>query len=207
MATGHAAIGRQTSLLNATISTTTCGSPKTLFDGRDGWELLPGDLAGAPPAEFLEAMQYYAGLESTYRKRLQGIDGNHCELHILEDGLTWQLDFPELGRGVVYRIDATAGKSLEGTNVKGPGPIKLRGLVPTASYQLNLNVGPIQMRPTDSSVGNFTSGPLFPMVHDVEPLKTSSIPESVTGRDLIENGFMIPIDGPRAYWIAYQRVP
>jgi hypothetical protein len=180
--------------------------PKTLFDGRDGWELLTGDRAGAPPSEFIDAMMQYTGLEPAYRNRLQGTVGHLCELHILDDGLSWQFDFPGLGRGIVYRIDATAGKSRERADVKGPGPIKLRGLAPNASYQLSAYAGPIQMSPTDSSVGDFTSGPLFPMVHNVETLQTSTIPKSATGMELTENGFVIPND-PKAYWVAYQQTP
>jgi hypothetical protein len=126
------------------------------------WELQPSNLDVAPPAEFLEAMRHYAGLEPAYRKRLLGTDGHLCELHILDDGLTWQLDFPELGRGVVYRIDATAGTGSQATEAKREyGPAKLRGLSPNSLYQLTAYAGLIQMSPSDSSVGDFTSGARF----------------------------------------------
>ncbi|MBU6173889.1 MAG: right-handed parallel beta-helix repeat-containing protein, partial [Planctomycetes bacterium] len=182
--------------------------PKTLFDGRPGWELQPSNLDVAPPAEFLEAMRHYAGLESAYRKRLQGRDGSLCHLHVLDDGLTWQFDFPELGRGVVYRIDATAGKGLRGEDTTRDSLlVKLRGLVPNDSYRLSAYVGPIQMSPTDSSVGDFTSGALFPTVHEIRPVNAPGPHESATGKELMENGFMIPKDPMIVYWMAYQRLP
>jgi hypothetical protein len=180
--------------------------PKTLFDGRSGWERQPSNLDVAPPAEFLEAMRHYAGLEPAYRKRLLGTDGHLCELHILDDGLTWQFDFPELGRGVVYRIDATAGKGSQATGPKREyGPAKLRGLSPNSLYQLTAYAGLIRMSPSDSSVGDFTSGGRFPMVHEVRPLDVSSSNGSATGTELMENGFEIP-EEPIAYWLAYQRL-
>jgi hypothetical protein len=180
--------------------------PKTLFDGRSGWERQPSNLDVAPPAEFLEAMRHYAGLEPAYRKQLLGTDGHLCELHILDDGLTWQFDFPELGRGVVYRIDATAGKGSQATGPKREyGPAKLRGLSPNSLYQLTAYAGLIRMSPSDSSVGDFTSGGRFPMVHEVRPLDVSSSNGSATGTELMENGFEIP-EEPIAYWLAYQRL-
>jgi hypothetical protein len=180
---------------------------KTLFDGRPGWELQPGNLEGAPPSEFLEAMCHYAGLEPAYRKRLQGRDGSLCQLHVLDDGLTWQLDFPELGRGVVYRIDAAAGKGVPGGDTKRDSlPVKLRGLAPNSSYRLSAYAGPIQMSPTDSSVADFTSGALFPMVHEIKPFHALVPDESATGTELMVDGFMIPNDPMIVYWLTYQRL-
>jgi hypothetical protein len=61
------------------------------------------------------------------------------------------------------------------------------------------------MSPSDSSVGDFTSGGRFPMVHEVRPLDVSSSNGSATGTELMENGFEIP-EEPIAYWLAYQRL-
>lgn len=181
--------------------------PKVLFDGRSGWELHPGKEDYAPPAEFIEAMSEYAGLEPAYRERLQGTKGRACELHVLEDGITWQFDFPDQGRGVVYRIDARAGKgaSEEGAKARAGG-LKLRNLAPVSSYRLKAYAGPIRPSPTDSSTGNFTSGPLFPMVHNVDPVPGQKIPESATGRELMERGVVLT-EEDTAFWVVYQRSP
>jgi hypothetical protein len=137
--------------------------------------------------------------------RLQGTEGHLCELHVLDDGLTWQLDFPELERGFAYRIDATAGKGSQATGSKRErGPKKLRCLLANSLYRLTAYAGSIQMSPTDSSVGDFTSGARFPMVHAVRSLDVSSSNGSATGTELKENGCKIPED-PIAYWLAYQR--
>jgi hypothetical protein len=180
--------------------------PKTLFDGRAGWELQPGRKDHAPPPEFLEAMSHYAGLEPAYRPRLQGAASRPCALHVLEEGVAWQLDFPEEGRGVAYRIDARAGKgAVPPAAEAGVHALKLRALDAASSYRLRAYSGPIQASPTDSSVQNFTAGPPFPMVHAVSPLPTSTVPAEATGAALREEGLALP-GGATAVWVAYQRI-
>jgi hypothetical protein len=194
---------------------------KRLFDGRDGWELNPGRKDYGPPAEFIEAMSAYAGLEPAYRERLEGTAARRCELHVLEDGLTWQFDFPEEGRGVVYRIDARAGKGIEtgdaaasdaGTAAAASSDreaktiaVSLRGLEEGLRYQIRAYTGAVRPTPTDSFTGNFTSGPAFPMVHEVLPAPEPSFPATSTGRELTDQGLALPT-GPTAVWVVYERI-
>jgi hypothetical protein len=178
--------------------------PKTLFDGRAGWELRPGTDGPLPPAEFLEVMREYAGLEPAFRRRLQGVDPRRCEVHVLEDGLTWQFDLPDEGRGVVYRIDARAGKAAGPDAASGrAGPVALRGLDAMATYALTAFAGEVVPSPTDSSVEDFTQGVVFPMVHAVSP--ASGIPATAAGSALTDAGLSLPGDG-RAWWVAYRAV-
>lgn len=181
--------------------------PKTLFDGRPGWEIQPARDPPSPPAAFLEAMMEYTGLEPAYRRRLQGVDPHPCELHVLEDGLTWQLHVPDQGRGVVYRIDARAGRAAlpDSPEVRG-GRVTLRHLDAAATYALEAHAGEVVSSPTDSSVGDFTAGPSFPMVHAVVPASGLSVPESAPGSRLMEEGLPIA-DGAAAVWITYRRMP
>jgi len=190
---------------------------KQLFDGRPGWELNPGQQDYAPPAEFIEAMSAYAGLESAYRERLEGTVGRRCELHVLDDGVTWQFDFPAEGRGVVYRLKANAGKGAEtgdaasdasSSQSETPGEptinVRLRGLDGGSRYQLKAYTGKIRPTPTDSSTGNFTSGPLFPMVHEVALAKEPAFPSTAAGVDLTDKGLPLP-DSSTAAWVVYER--
>lgn len=194
-------------VMPARDSGVTATLPKTLFDGRPGWQLQLGSRDRRPPAEFIEAMRHYTGLEPSYRKRLQGTEGQPCRLHILEDGLTWQMDFPELGRGVVYCVDASVGKGIYGPQTqRSRSSWKLRGLSPDASYRLKAYSGVIQMSPSDSSVENFTAGPLFPMVHEIRPFHETGPDELATGKKLMEDGFTSPDDPMTAYWLTYQRL-
>jgi hypothetical protein len=180
--------------------------PKVLFDGRSGWELRPGTQRYAPPDEFIEVMEAYAGLEPDYRLRLQGVDPRRCELHVLEDGITWQFDLPEQGRGVVYRIDARVGKGAQPRPAAATvAPVRLRGLDPSSTYALEAFAGPIRLAPTDSSVHDFTAGAEFPMVHDVGPATEAGVPESASGGALMDEGLTLTAGGS-AIWVAYRRV-
>jgi len=182
---------------------------KKLFNGIQGWELQPGTEDFAPPEEFIEAMQGYAGLEPAYRKAILGADPNPCELYVLEDGITWQFDFPEQGWGVVYRIDVQVEKGVLPRLVEGKAvAVKLTKLDPAAAYTLNAYAGPVRRTPTDSSSqeegGDFRWGPLFPMVHEIEPASDLGLPESATGRELMENGVTLK-DGSVAVWVTYRK--
>lgn len=181
--------------------------PKQLFDGRSGWELDPGRENHAPPEAFIEAMAAYAGLEPAYRERLQGTAGHRCDLHVLDDGITWQLDLPEQGRGVVYRLDARAGKAAAATDPqRQAAALRLRGLDRAARYRLHTHVGAIEPTPTDSSVDNFTSGPAFPMVHKVAPAAEPGVLAAAPGSELMDTGLQLD-PGPKAVWVAYEREP
>jgi hypothetical protein len=182
---------------------------KKLFDGRQGFELRPGNETYAPPDEFIEAMHGYAGLEPAYRKMLQGGDPTPCELHVLEDGITWQLDLPEQGWGVVYRLNVQVENGilprLKASQAVG---VKLRELDPAARYTLTAYAGPVRRTPTDSSSqdegGDFRWGPLFPMVHEIDPAPDLRLPEAATGRELMEKGLTLK-DGMIVIWVAYRR--
>lgn len=179
--------------------------PKKLADGRPVWELQPETDGPSPPREFLEVMTEYAGLEPAFRRRLQGVDPRRCQLHVLDDGRTWQFDLPDEGRGVVYRNDARAGKAARAAPAAdAAGPVKLRGLDAAATYALAAYAGGIVRSPTDSSVEDFTKGPPFPMVHAVGPAQ--GIAPSATGGSLMERGLSLP-DETSASWVAYRRMP
>jgi len=131
------------------------------------------------------------------------VDPRRCELHVLDDGMTWQFDLPEEGRGVVYRIDAWAGRAAPADGSAGPGAsVTLRALDAAATYALTAYAGAVVQSPTDSSVEDFTKGPLFPMVHAVEP--ASGIAASAVGSALMEKGLELPNAG--ACWVVYRRM-
>jgi hypothetical protein len=184
--------------------TSSC-KPKTLFDGRSGWELQPAKEGDAPPEEFVEAMKAYAGLEPPYRKALLGTDPNPCDLDVLDDGTTWQFDFPKQGQGVVYRIAAQAGKgAVLGVTGEKVVTLKLRKLDAAARYTLKAYAGRIQPTPTDSSVEDFTKGALFPMAHKIGPAPDLGVPKSATGRELMEKGLALK-DGAGVLWVVYRK--
>jgi len=148
----------------------------------------------APPEEFVAAMKAYAGLEPAYREALQGTDPQPCELYVLEpgEGHAWQLDFPAQGRGVLYWIDArpAPGKAMG---------LKPRKLDPAAQYALKAYSG--QMQPTLAPGGGHLQ---FPMARKIGPAHNLGLPESATGRDLLDKGLVLK-DGAGVIWVTYQR--
>jgi hypothetical protein len=147
-----------------------------------------------PPEEFVEAMKAYAGLEPAYRRTFQGTDPQHCELHVLDDGArhAWQFDFPAQRRGVLYRIDA----GLAAGNVV---VLKPRKLDPVARHALKAYSGQVQptLAPGEGKL-------LFPMVQKIGPAPDLGLPESATGRDLLDRGLTLK-DDANVIWVAYQR--
>ncbi len=179
--------------------------PKTLFDGRRGWELTPAKEGATPPEEFVEAMTAYAGLEPAYRTALQGIAPNPCDLDVSDDGTTWQFDFAKQGKGVVYRNDVQAGKGAVPRAAEGKGvTLKLRKLDAAAKYTLKIYAGQIQPTPTDSSAGDFTKGALFPMAHKIGPAPDLGLPDTMTGLELMEKGLPLK-DATGVIWVAYRK--
>ncbi|MFM7411866.1 MAG: right-handed parallel beta-helix repeat-containing protein [Planctomycetota bacterium] len=180
--------------------------PTTLFDGRPGWKLRLGMSPPAPPREFLEVMTAYAGLEPAYRRRLEGVAPRPCVLHVLADGLSWQLDLPGEHRGVVWSIDARAGKAAEQRpGESSAGVVRLTHLDAEATYALTAYAGDVVSSPTDSAVEDFTKGPLFPMVHEVRVASVPGVPESAMGEALMSRG--LPVAGSStARWVAYRRM-
>ena len=87
--------------------------------------------------------------------------------------------------------------------------MKPRNLDPASRYSLKAWAGPVRRTPTDSSSqdegGDFRWGPLFPMVHEIEPASDLGLPGSATGREVMENGMKLK-DGNVALWVVYRRV-
>jgi hypothetical protein len=148
----------------------------------------------SPPAEFVEAMAAYAGLELTYRKTLQGTDAQPCDLHVLDggEGQALQFDFPAQGRGVVYRFSAQpeTGK---------PVVLKLRKLDPATRYNLKGYSGQVQptLAPGEGKLR-------FPMASKIGPAPDLGLPESAAGRDLLDKGLTLK-DGAGVIWVAYRK--
>jgi len=150
-------------------------------------------------------MTAYAGLEPAYRRRLQGEEPRRCERHVLADGLSWQLDLPDEGRGVVWSTDARAGKAVE-PRTSADSVVRLQHLDAAAIYALTAYIGAVVPSPTDSSVEDFTTGALFPMVHEIRVASISGIPESATGAELMTRGLPVA-GGSTVRWVAYRRLP
>jgi hypothetical protein len=176
---------------------------KTLFDGRRGWEINLTKQKPSPPGEFLEVMREYAGLKPAFRRQLQGVDPRRCDLHVLNDRLTWQFNLPDDGSGIVYRIDARAGNAGDARSAaKLNCPVNLQELDKAAMYSLTAYAGEIVLSPTDSSVEDFTQGALFPMVHEVRPVH--EIPASAAGSSLMNGELELPSHAG-AFWIVYRK--
>ncbi len=148
-----------------------------------------------PPAEFVEAMAAYAGLEPGYRKARGGSAPHSCELHVLREGVGWQFDFPEQKRGVVQLLRADVADVKQGDVT-----LKFQKLDPDARYALAAYKARVQpMR----AVGEGKL--LFPMVRDITPATGLGLPESASGRDLLNTGLTLRGDA-KVVWIRYQKV-
>lgn len=148
----------------------------------------------APPAEFVEAMATYAGLEAQYRKARDGKAPGSCELYVLREGVAWQFDFPDQNRGVVQllRTDAAEGKADVG--------LKLQRLKPHVRYALAAYTAQVKdLR----AVGEGKL--LFPMVRGIAPATGLDLPVSASGRDLMNRGVTLR-ESPKVVWITYQKV-
>jgi hypothetical protein len=147
-----------------------------------------------PPGEFVEAMKAYAGLEPAYRKVLQRTEPQPCEAQVLdgEEGHSFQFDFPAQGRGVLYRIHTGVG---EGKTVK----LKPRNLDPAAKYTLKVYSARVQpaLAPGEGRL-------YFPMAQKVGLAHDLGLPDSATGRDLLDKGLTLK-DGVHVVWIIYQK--
>jgi len=173
-----------------------------------------------PPEEFIEVMQACAGLEPAYRKALQGTDPQPCEIHVLEGsdatrraaylnsarnetweiqvqegGTTWQYNLPEQGRGVLYR--ANPEQKEEGKIVV----LKLRKLDPAARYALKAYSGRIEpAQAYNGGVGKMQ----VPMVQKIGPAPDLGLPDTMTGRELMEKGLTLK-DATGVIWVAYRK--
>jgi len=184
----------------------------------------------APPEEFVEAMKAYAGLDPGYRRTLQAIAPQRCDLLALEPASTdasWradQFDLPDERKGVVQVMRAIdvrivsekTAKAAEGKkrpeydSSKGslwwaPGDdtvrLKLQRLKPATRYALKGYTGQIELTLAPGQGRLF-----FPMVRNIGPASDLGLPESATGRELMENGLTVKVGAsPRMIWIAYLR--
>ena len=184
----------------------------------------------APPEEFVEAMKAHAGLEPACRRTLQAIAPQRCDQLALDPAstdATWladQFDMPDERRGVVQvmraidvrMVSEKAAKAAEGKKppeydglkeALGWPPsgvtvrLRLQRLEPATRYALKAHTG--QIEPT---LAPGQGRLLFPMVKNIGPASDQGLPDSATGRELMENGLTVkPGASPRMIWIAYRR--
>jgi hypothetical protein len=197
---------------------------------KNAWtdNLVFADREEAPPAEFIEAMRAYAGIETAYRKSLEGVEPRRCDLRELDavsSDATWrayQFDLRDQRRGVVLmvrRIDPRLASERAVTTVNrkaqydeskqalwwppaaGDVRVKPQGLDPAAQYAIKVYSGRVE--PT---LAPGQGGLLFPMVRQVAPTDELGLPETATGRELMESGLAVkPGTTPCTIWIAYQQ--
>ncbi|MEI8354449.1 MAG: hypothetical protein WCG22_08080, partial [Lentisphaerota bacterium] len=150
-----------------------------------------------PPPEFVEAMTAYAGLAPAYRRALQGSDPQTVELYVLGEGVASQFDLPAEKRGVVQVLgeDVTRAK-------KGEVSLKFQKLDPFARYSLKVYTGQSQ------SLAAVGEGKLrFPMVGNIAATHGLELPESATGKELMEKGLTVEIkDKPGVAIITYKQI-
>jgi hypothetical protein len=180
---------------------------------------------GTPPPEFLEAVEWLAGLEPAYRQSILKSQGDPCSYreltgeHFKAGGwAAYQFDRPKAGRGVVAIFHRTESKG-------DWLPVMLRGLDPSANYALKAYAGKLAQADERFYSGTFFGNcdkSLFatylsalgdlPILSDVAPVPVShvvSVSESdqstVRGRELIEQGLLLKVPKrPSVVWIIYQ---
>ncbi len=170
---------------------------------------------GAPPYEFIEAMQAWAGLESAFRQSILKTRPNPCEFHSLTESAhadLWaahQLDLPGTGRGVVQIVRRKSG-------APETFHLPLRGVNMAAQYKLKAYAGILAPADARFFEGTFfgncdpslfttymtTLGDL-PILSEVAPVALETGSE-VSGQELVEPGLPVKLDTtPRVLWIAY----
>ena len=149
---------------------------------------------GAPPQEFTDAMQGYAGLEPTYRRALQKTESPTSDYYPLTESSAksdvWtgrQFHCRPAGDGAVEVVRRNESKDESAR-------FKLRGLDAAASYELKLTTTSIEKSllatpPQPNAVSALVEG------------KTR-----MTGKQLMEEGLLIKAQPAQIVWISYQRV-
>ena len=182
-----------------------------IFDNADGnldaqeknrWIDNTIEKDGMPPAEFLDAVQAFAGLEPAYAAKVLGAKARPCSRYVLGESsgqAPWsaiQFDLPAEGRGVVQVMAQNGGKG-------DVARFKLCGLDGAVLYQLHAYTSPVV--PT-----NVWGPGQMPMLGETTPadLAALGLSAQVAGRDLLTSGLAVTLGrSPRAVWIAYQALP
>jgi hypothetical protein len=152
-----------------------------------------------PPAEFLDALEAFAGLELVYQTKLLKTKARLCVFHVLDEPSSQgrlsaiQFDFPVENRGVI-EVFVGHGKH------HGVARFKLRGLDGASAYELHAFsslLAPQKVWGPDK----------MPMIGTVAPvdLAALNIASRISGQDLIEKGLALkPGKSPQVIWIFYQ---
>jgi hypothetical protein len=148
---------------------------------------------GAPPQEFVEAMQGYAGPEAAYRRALLGADSPVSDYYPLTQHTgkndVWsgrQFHRAQTGDGAVEVIRRGGAK-------EESARMKLRGLDAAASYELKLA--------TSSAIEKtFLAAP--PQPADSALVEGKS---RMTGRQLMTQGLVVKAQPGQIVWIAYRQ--
>jgi len=149
---------------------------------------------GAPPQEFIDAMQDYAGPEPAYRRALLGPESPVSDYYALTERSVksdvWsgcQFHRMQTGDGAVQVIRRAQAKDESAR-------FKLRGLDVAASYELKLA--------TSSPIAKtFLTAPPRPAESAIVEGKTRT-----TGQQLMEQGIVVKAQPGQIVWIAYRRV-
>ena len=149
---------------------------------------------GAPPQQFIDAMQGYAGLEPAYRRAFQGTESPTSDYYPLTESAdkrdVWTgYQFHRRGTGdgavEVFRRDQASNESAR---------FKLHGLDAAASYEWKLSTASIEktLLATPS-----------------QPNAEAALAEGktrMTGRQLMEEGLPVKAQPAGIVWITYQQV-
>lgn len=147
----------------------------------------------APPAEFIEATERFAGLEPAYAAKLTNTAGGPCLRSVLGDSspnATWSaIDYylPAEGRGVIEVIvrDNKAGKDIR---------LKLQGLT-AGTYHL-------QAYGSIATPGNVWGPGQMPLLGPVENVDLATL--GIANSSDLPDGFSLkPSSSNQVIWIAY----
>ena len=165
---------------------------------------------GTLPQEFIEVMEAHAGLEPDYQRSVLMKESNPCQYSPLvgsaanKSMAAYQFDLPGKQRGV---IEIICRQESTGAEV-----LKLRGLDPSAKYELKSYAGTLARKPVWGMHDMLGPGTMV-MVSDADgvPLPDAGVSldngtKSLSGRELMEQGLSVKLpDSPKVVWIAYQR--
>ncbi len=160
---------------------------------------------GAPPQEFLEAMQGFVGLQPAYRKSILGVEPVPCFRYSAisdttreRDFSVYQFDMPSVGKGA---IEILPGNGAENVTV----PLAMRGLDPKSLYEVKAYAGTIK---PDAIWGPGT----MPILSNVADIPLSGVGLEIAngqtdGRSLAQGGLMLkPQKSGQVLWLAYRRI-
>ena len=153
--------------------------------------------SGAPPPEFIEAMQAYAGLTPAYRRALLKTESPACNYYPLTQPspaanvwAAYQFHRPQSGAGVVT-VFRRAGSEDESVR------LKLRGLDADGTYAFKVWLGALERGEPDMLAGVQALPGTAPVLGE-DDLRMS-------GQRLLEDGLLVKLPGrPQVGWISYQ---